>query len=82
MPTLTIDLPVKYFKKAQKQAHREGFKNPADWAHFLVARNIELEESSHLAPTRIISEMKKTGLYNSIFLRELKQSLEYADTTP
>ncbi|MEK7560300.1 MAG: hypothetical protein AAB522_03320 [Patescibacteria group bacterium] len=79
MPTLSIELPQKELQRAREVARKEGFKSPADWAKFLVARNIGFLESPKLKPSKIISEMKKTGLYKSNFLRNLQKSLIYAD---
>lgn len=79
MPTLTISIPNKDFRKIKERALTEGFKDPTDWARFLVEKNIAHEESPKIKPSRIISEMKKTGLYKKNFLSELKRSLEYAD---
>jgi len=79
MPTLTITLPKKEFQKVKERARQEGFKAPAAWAQFLVEINIGFEESSKLKPPKIISEMKKTGLYKAQFLRALEKSLDYAN---
>lgn len=79
MPNITIKLQENNFRKARVRAEREGFKNPDDWAKFLIEQNLTLEESPKLEPSKIISEMKKTGLYKSEFLQGLKKSLEYAD---
>lgn len=81
MPTLTITVPHKDFHKIKERARVEGFRTPTDWARFLVERNIGFEESPKLKTSKIISEMKKTGLYKKEFLRELKNSLNYADKT-
>jgi len=82
MPILTINLQPKQYRKIKEAARREGFKTAAEWAHFLVEKNISLGNSPRLKPTQIILEMKKTGLYQEQFLLELKKSLEYADKTP
>jgi len=79
MPTLTVTLPPKRFAEVKKQARREGFSDPTKWASFVIERSACFEESPKIKPAKIISSMKKTGLYKEIFLRELKQSLEYAD---
>lgn len=79
MPTLTITLPTQSFRKIKKRAQKEGFKNPTDWARFLVEKNISLEELPRMKPKKIIEEMKKTNHYTGEFLRGLKRSLEYAD---
>ena len=81
MPTLSVELPQKELQKAREMARKEGFKSPADWARFLVSRNIGFLESPKLKPSKIISEMKKTGLYKNNFLRNLQKSLLYADKT-
>lgn len=81
MPTLTINLPPKQYKKLKVVARREGFKTPAEWAHFLVEKNTGFRNSPRLKPVKIISEMEKTGLYKKQFLHGLKKSLEYADKT-
>ncbi len=81
MPNITVKLQEKDFRKAKIRAEHEGFKNPADWARFLIEQNMVLEESPVLESAKIISEMKKTGLYKENFLRDLKKSLEYADKT-
>ncbi len=67
--------------RIRKQAHKEGFKNPTDWTRFLIEKNLFLEESPHLKPSEIITQMEKTGLYRDGFLKDLKKSLEYADKT-
>ena len=79
MPTLTINLQPKQYKKIKEAARREGFKTPAEWTRFLVEKNMSFEDSPRLKPSKIISEMEKTGVYKGEFLRELKKSLEYAD---
>lgn len=79
MPTINLTIPSKYFTKVRRQAEREGFKKPAEWALCLIEKNISLEESPYLKPIDIISDMRGTGLYQKKFLSELKQSLEYAD---
>ena len=79
MPTLTIALPPKQYKKLKEAARREGFKDPADWTRFLVEKNMNFQNSPRLQPTKIISEMEKTGIYQERFLHELKKSLKYAD---
>lgn len=79
MPTLSIQLPEKDLEKVRRTARREGFKNPTDWAKFLVARSISFEESPKISHKKIISEMKKTGLYKNAFLRGLQKSIMYAD---
>lgn len=79
MPTLTITLPPKYSEKAKEQARKEGFKSPTLWLRFLVESRVNLEESPRLTPSKIFTEMQKTGIYKLRFLRELKTSLEYAD---
>jgi len=81
MPKLTITLSQKRFQQIKKRASIDGFKNPNDWARFVVERNTILEESPRMSPTRIIKEMQKTKRYHATFLRELKKSLEYADKT-
>ena len=81
MPTLNITIPNKDFHKVKEYARREGFKNPTEWAEFLVKKNIELEESPRLKSSEIIRDMKKTGLYHDTFLGKLKKSLDYADKT-
>jgi hypothetical protein len=81
MPTLSITIPQSNFRKIQTRARREGFQNPNEWARFLLERNLYLEESPKNAPAKIISEMKKTGLYQKRFLNELKKSIHYADAT-
>lgn len=81
MPTLTINLPPKQYKKIKGVARREGFKTPTAWARFLVEKNMGFQNSTKLTPSKIILEMQKTGLYRKPFLRELKKSLEYADKT-
>ncbi len=79
MPNITIKLPPRQFQTAKTRARRQGFKNPGDWARFLIEQNLILEESPSIPPKKIISEMRKTDLYQEKFLRELEQSLEYAD---
>lgn len=79
MPVLTITLPPKYSEKAIERAKSEGFKDPSLWLQFLVKSRISLEESPKTKPSRVIAEMRKTGLYETRFLQELKKSLEYAD---
>lgn len=79
MPLLTITVPGKYLRKIKAQARREGFKNPTEWARFLIERSVSFGESPRLRPEKIISEMERTGLYRHGFLRALKRSLEYAD---
>ena len=79
MPTLTINLQPKQYKKIKEAARREGFKTPAEWTRSLVEKNINFEDSPKLKPSKVISEMEKTGLYKREFLHELKKSLEYAD---
>jgi len=79
MPILSIQLPEKELEKVRRTARREGFKSPTDWAKFLVERNIGFEESPKIGLQKIISEMKKTGLYKGDFLRGLQKSLIYAD---
>lgn len=81
MPTLTINLPPKQYKKLGGVARREGFKTPSEWARFLVEKNMGFQNSQKLTPSKIISEMEKTGLYKKQFLHGLKKSLEYADKT-
>lgn len=81
MPTLNITLPNKDLRRIKERAEAGGFRTPSDWARFLVERNIGFEESPKLKASKIISEMKKTGLYKKEFLRELKNSLDYADKT-
>jgi len=81
MPLLTIQLPQKQFNKARARAKREGFKSPAEWAKILVSRYIAFEESPKLKSSKIIEEMRKTGLYPTEFLNELRHSLKYADKT-
>lgn len=79
MPTLTITLPAQQLEKAKEQARHEGFKNPNSWLQFLISNRLILEESPRLKPSEIILEMRKTGLYKTGFLSDLKKSLEYAD---
>ena len=79
MSSLTITLPPKQSQKAKEQAKKEGFKNPALWLQFLVEKQTGFEESPKVNPARIISGMKKTGLYKDSFLSELKKSLAYAN---
>lgn len=79
MPAITIKLPNKYLEAAETRARRQGFKNTGEWARFLIEKNLNLEESPKMDPAKIISEMKKTSLYQENFLRELKKSLAYAD---
>ena len=79
MPAITIKLPSKQFGIVKIKARKQGFKNPNDWARFLIEQNLILEESPKLSPEKIISEMRKTNLYQERFLREMKKSLEYAD---
>ncbi len=79
MPTLTITITEKDFRKLKTQARREGFKNPTVWACFLVEKNIGLEELPRMKAKKIIEEMKKTNRYTGEFLHGLKQSLKYAD---
>ena len=79
MPILTINLQSKQYKKIKEVARREGFKTPAEWTRFLVEKNMSFEDSPRLKPSKVISEMEKTGVYKGEFLRELKKSLEYAD---
>lgn len=79
MPTITIPIPKEEYNKIKTRARREGFKNPADWARFLVEKNVQLEESPRLSPSKIILEMKKIGVHKPLFLLGLKKSLEYAD---
>lgn len=81
MPILSIKLPSRSFRRIRERARAEGFRSPAEWAHILVERNITIEESPKINPSKIISEMKKTNLYRKQFLRELKRSLDYADKT-
>lgn len=81
MPTINVTIPNKDFVKVRKQAEREGFKKPSEWALFLIEKNISFEESPYLRPTDIISDMRGTGLYQKRFLSDLKRSLEYADKT-
>lgn len=79
MPTLSIKLPVKNFIKIKRQARQQGFNSPTDWARFLIEKNLFFEESPHFKSSEIITQMKKTGLYQDKFLKDLKKSLEYAD---
>lgn len=79
MAKLTIQIPQKDFRKLKARAHREGFKNPTEWARVLVEKNMEVTESPKMNPEKIISEMQKTGRYSSPFLRSLSKSLKYAD---
>lgn len=79
MPIISIQLPESDLRKARNQARREGFKSPTDWAKFLVTQSISLEESPRIKPSKIVLEMKKTGLYKTSFLRGLEKSLLYAD---
>lgn len=81
MPNITVKLQDKDFRKAKKRAEREGFRDPSDWARFLIEQNLILEESPQLKSSKIVLEMEKTGFYKSEFLRELEKSLEYADKT-
>lgn len=79
MAIFTIKIPDKKLSDIKAYARRAGFKNPAEWARDLVEKNLSLEESPHIAPEKIISEMKKDGHHSAIFLRDLKRSLIYAD---
>ncbi|MEK7062756.1 MAG: hypothetical protein AAB946_01840 [Patescibacteria group bacterium] len=79
MPAITIKLQSKHLEAAKIKARRQGFKNASEWAQFLIEKNLSLEESPKMDPSKIISEMKKTDIYQENFLRELKKSLEYAD---
>ena len=81
MTTLTITLPDVSSQKAKERAKSEGFKNPNEWARFLVEQNLALAESPKIASSAIIAEMQKTSLYKASFLKELKKSLMYADKT-
>lgn len=81
MPTLSINIPQRNLIKIRARARREGFRGPNEWVQFLLEKNLSLEESPKLKPSKIISEMKKTGLYQTRFLNELKKSLAYADAT-
>lgn len=81
MPTITVKLEDKDFRKVKERAQHQGFKDASDWAKFLIEQNIVLEESPKLKPKKIISEMQKTGLYKTEFLRQLEKSLEYGDKT-
>jgi len=81
MPVLSIQIPQEQFARAKIMAKRGGFKSPMEWAQVLVSRQISLEESPKIKPSKIIAEMKKIGFYKNSFLRELKHSLEHADKT-
>ncbi len=80
MPVLTIRLPENYLRRAKAKARSEGFRSPAAWARTVVERNLAvLRESPRLRPQRVVSAMRRTGLYREGFLRSLKRSLAYAD---
>lgn len=81
MPTLTIKLPRERFRRVQARARSEGFGDPTEWAKFLLERTIALRESPRLRPQRVVSAMRRTGLYREEFLRSLERSLAYADKT-
>ena len=79
MPNITIKLPPKQFQTVKTRARKQGFKTPNDWARFLIEQNLILEESPLLSSKKIISEMRKTDLYQKKFLLELEKSLEHAN---
>lgn len=79
MVILTIKISNKEFSHIKAHARRAGFKNPTEWALDLVEKNLSLEESPRMKPEKIILEMKKSSRYSAVFLRDLKESLTYAD---
>ena len=79
MATLTLKISNKEFSRAKIYAKRLGFKNPAEWARDLVAKNLSLEESPRMSSAQVVAEMKQNGRYKGIFLHGLKKSLAYAD---
>ena len=79
MAILSVKITNKEFSRAKTYAKRAGFKNAAEWMRNLIEKNLSLEESPRVSSVRVVAEMKQTGRYHGVFLRDLKKSLAYAD---
>lgn len=80
----SISLPKTLGAKAKQQAVKESrtkseLIREALRSYLRGEKNAFFEESPSLAPRVIVEKMRATGLYSETFLKDLEESLVYAN---